>query len=94
MVDGLPVPGVCLCRPGVAVNPANVHDCPMCGRVKVPIWRALCNQCYSITPSKFRFEYSHAYRCRVVNPVAWQEQLIEGRQWYVGRNLRAEGEAG
>lgn len=70
------------------VMPANEHDCPMCGRERVPIWRALCRNCFSITPWKFRAQFMHAYRVRIVDPVAWQEALIEGRQWYLGRRIR------
>jgi hypothetical protein len=44
-----------------------------------------------MTPRKFRDDYSYAYRSRVLNPVRWQEMLIEGRQWFLGRNLKDEG---
>ena len=72
--------------------PANEHVCPMCQRIVVPIWRALCGRCYSITPKKFRDDFSYAYRARVVNPTRWMEKLIEGRQWFIGRNLKDEGD--
>lgn len=72
--------------------PSNEHDCPMCGRERVPIWRALCGPCFSILPWKFRAEYMHAYRCRIVDPIAWQEIVIYGRQWFIGRNTPVERE--
>ena len=73
------------CRP--PVMPANQHQCPMCTWVWVPVWRAMCGRCFSILPWKFRIEYMHAYRVRVFHPVEWQEKQIEGRQWFLGRNI-------
>lgn len=67
--------------------PSNMHECPMCYRGRIPIWRPLCTRCYSILPHIWRLNYSHAYRCRVVDPVAWQEKKVEGRQWFLGRNI-------
>lgn len=71
---------------------ANVHDCPLCRRKNVPIWRALCRDCHSLVPYKFRADLLYAYRCRVTDPVRWQERLIEGRQWYLGLRIANEEE--
>lgn len=70
--------------------PANEHPCPMCWQRFVPVWRPLCARCYAMTPKGFRDDYSYAYRARAVNPVRWQEKFAEGRQWYLGRNLKEE----
>jgi hypothetical protein len=67
--------------------PANRHMCPMCWRVQIPIWRALCSSCHSMVPWGFRMAFVTAYRRRVVDPVGWQEKCIQVRQWYLGRNI-------
>jgi hypothetical protein len=65
------------------VIPANEHPCPSCVKNVIPVWRALCPNCFDIVPWKLRAGFLHAYRERVLRNRQYQELLIEVRQWFL-----------
>lgn len=66
------------------------HECPMCARERVPVWRALCRNCYPILPWELRLAFQKAYRRRVFDRVEWDEMKIRGRLWYMENGRGAE----
>lgn len=66
--------------------PANEHHCPVCGYGIIPIWRALCVNCFNASPWKLRADYMQAYRKRVYRNAEWQELLAAIRLWYLSAN--------
>lgn len=67
--------------------------CPLCVARTVPVYRAICADCFDLVPWKLRAELLYSYRIRVVKPVLYAEKLIEVRQWYENR-LPNNGERG
>lgn len=67
--------------------------CPLCVARPVPVYRAICPDCFDMLPWKLRADLLNSYRVRVINPVLYQETLIEVRQWYENR-LPSTGERG
>lgn len=66
------------------------HECPMCGGEEVPVWRALCRNCFPVVPWELRIAFMRAYRRRVFEQVLWQEMKIRGRQWWMENGREVE----
>ncbi len=59
------------------------HNCPMCQRVPIPTYRALCLRCFDVLPWQERADFLHAYRGRAMNPTHYQETFIRVRQLFM-----------
>jgi hypothetical protein len=55
----------------------------MCLLEEVPVWRALCRDCFPKVPWDLRIEFMRAYRRRAFEPVMWQETMARGRDWFM-----------
>lgn len=63
--------------------PANQHLCPVCSLERIPVWRAMCKECFTIVPWELRADMLAAYRGRALRRVDFEEKVIEARQWYM-----------
>jgi hypothetical protein len=75
------------------MTPANYHVCPGCTFETIPTYRALCRECFDTTPWRMRSDFMHAYRRRVLHQTAYQECLIDVRQWQIRLKAHAENGA-
>ncbi len=58
------------------------HNCPMCSRVDIPTYRALCRRCFDVIPWKPRATFLYAHRFRATKPEFYQETFIRVRELY------------
>ncbi len=64
------------------------HNCPMCQRVPIPTYRALCLRCFDVLPWQERADFLHAYRFRAANQLYYQDTFIRVRQLYLEKQAR------
>jgi hypothetical protein len=58
------------------------HECPVCVRSDVPMFRFCCNRCFRSMPILMRRHGVIAWRERITKPVSYAEAVAGIALWY------------